>query len=1404
MIGGGLEVGRVYTRVGALFDDEGFDKYDRRERTTRERARRGITTKLDTRVDTTGFGRYEHGADRVDRANTRLIRGSGRVRGALGSIFVGGIGVAAGAIGFGVLAREVHTAVDAFQESEVVGKRQALVIRSMSQDAGESAKAFDKLATAQMRRTGIDDDAIISMGNVLRTFKNVNNETGEGNRIFSRTAKAALDLSSALGTDLQSAAIQLGKAMNEPAKGAAALSRSGTVAKEDVEKLKKMAEDGVPILEQQKFLLEAVEKQVKGTAASNATATQKMKASWGEFQEWLGEKLAPTWDKAAGKARKFIDQMVAGRGAGGRFVDKLKDIWKWTKELGGKFVDAAGDVGKFFDRHPDLLKVAGTMAGIAASVKVMQKIGNLTGITGLLRLASGAASRGGILGNLAGSARPIPVFVTNPGGLPGTGPGGAPGKAGPLARGLSFAAKAAGIGTAAYLGGAAVNKFVQSIGIKTDGDNTTRGPAYVRREADTAQSDARQLRSKPMIRREIEKINEALEKNAKLEKAVGDAAPLNREGVSVYAARRKELNALLDDLQEKVPRAFKPMSKATEEAAGRVTALRTRLGHLDKGTDAYRTTARELRRAQDDLNDSLKRAEPAGRKGAKGILTIGDGAFSASGSVASAATTIASNVNNLAKSLGAKAIGFQAVAAAQAAFAGFSNLAHGGRAGASYVGRRGARGQDKRVILGPNGPEALVGDGELMVYNGDQQAALAVAVRRTFQTSMDGFFAGKWRRHSDTARYETGGLVADVRIAGPAGGLQRDAQGASDTMDRAAEARARKILNEPINRMVRFARAESAKFPGYVYGGGHGGFHGPYDCSGYVSAILHAGGLLSGGPMTTDGFKTYGEAGDGKRVTVGVRGSTGKAAHMMMHVGNTYFEAGSHGVGERGGWSGTFPIHRHPAGYELGGMVDLAAIPPELAERIRRDPSLLDPENPAYVGLGLAGGGRTAAQKKAAEKARDAKAAAASAYQRNLDHIAALARAGKIKPATVADRNIAAAKNALKGKPLTRATRLDIKGDIREARQSKREDAYQKYATEVDRINGLIRAGKLGPNEGRNKLIAAANKALAGGFGKLTARDRTTVQGDLREARVTPEPSVLTAKDQKRLDAITTRIARADVDTPFDADAPDPTALADDVKAAADLRDFWQGIYDDAVKRKRPKTVIAQIAGNLSSARSTLAGLWQTYTTPAGEAPALTDAEQAELDDLTGLVAQADVDTPFDADKPVASALDDDIAAADKVTGFWQRIYDAAKAAGRPNTILGAIASSLSGARSAAAGLRSSQSTGANAAANSADAQAITEQIKAQNVALRRTNQVQAAAIGVFGSGGDLGTGMFGSAFAGAQGVPAGQAPPAGHSVTFQSVFPPTPEQARQAAAAVGEGFAAQGAPQSPRVQSPY
>ena len=124
------------------------------------------------------------------------------------------------------------------------------------------------------------------------------------------------------------------------------------------------------------------------------------------------------------------------------------------------------------------------------------------------------------------------------------------------------------------------------------------------------------------------------------------------------------------------------------------------------------------------------------------------------------------------------------------------------------------------------------------------------------------------------------------------------------------------------------SEADSLLGKPYVYGGGHSGW-GPqsgYDCSGFVSAVLHAGGYLSSPVDTTALLSQAGmESGPGQYVTVYDRAQPGQSGHVIIQINGQFYESG----GMHGAWGGggvqkiaqpsasylsTFETILHPAG----------------------------------------------------------------------------------------------------------------------------------------------------------------------------------------------------------------------------------------------------------------------------------------------------------------------------------------------------------------------------------------------------------------------------------------------------------------------------------------------------------
>ena len=111
------------------------------------------------------------------------------------------------------------------------------------------------------------------------------------------------------------------------------------------------------------------------------------------------------------------------------------------------------------------------------------------------------------------------------------------------------------------------------------------------------------------------------------------------------------------------------------------------------------------------------------------------------------------------------------------------------------------------------------------------------------------------------------------------------------------------------------AEADSLVGKPYVWGGGHSGWgqQPGYDCSGFVSAVLHAGGFLSS-PQDTQTLPSAAgiESGPGQYVTIYDRTNAGIGDdHVIIDLNGQFYESG----GESGAWGG-------------GGGVEKIATPP--------------------------------------------------------------------------------------------------------------------------------------------------------------------------------------------------------------------------------------------------------------------------------------------------------------------------------------------------------------------------------------------------------------------------------------------------------------------------------------------
>ncbi|GGD40721.1 phage tail length tape measure family protein [Pseudoxanthomonas indica] len=142
------------------------------------------------------------------------------------------VGIGAAAAGLGVY---IKNSV----EAERVQAQLLARIRDTGGAANRSLQQLNAQAEKLASQTIFDDESIGEAQAMLLTFKQI-----EGLN-FDRTIEAALDLATVMGTDASSAAKLLGKAMNDPERGLAALTKAGvTFTDAERDRIDTMLESG--------------------------------------------------------------------------------------------------------------------------------------------------------------------------------------------------------------------------------------------------------------------------------------------------------------------------------------------------------------------------------------------------------------------------------------------------------------------------------------------------------------------------------------------------------------------------------------------------------------------------------------------------------------------------------------------------------------------------------------------------------------------------------------------------------------------------------------------------------------------------------------------------------------------------------------------------------------------------------------------------------------------------------------------------------------------------------------------------------------------------------------------------------------------------------------------------------
>ena len=153
----------------------------------------------------------------------------------------------------------------------------------------ENAQAAKDYAEALSGTIGVDDEVIKNAQAKLATFSQIARSTDT----MGRSTALAADLSAKGFGSMDSAAVLLGKALENPTKGVSALSRVGVELSDSQKAQVKALQETGDMAGAQEVIFKALETQVGGTAEATANDTDKLAVGFSNVGSAIGTALLP-------------------------------------------------------------------------------------------------------------------------------------------------------------------------------------------------------------------------------------------------------------------------------------------------------------------------------------------------------------------------------------------------------------------------------------------------------------------------------------------------------------------------------------------------------------------------------------------------------------------------------------------------------------------------------------------------------------------------------------------------------------------------------------------------------------------------------------------------------------------------------------------------------------------------------------------------------------------------------------------------------------------------------------------------------------------------------------------------------------------------------------------------------
>lgn len=255
------------------------------------------------------------------------------------------------------------------------------VLEATGGAAGLSAQQIAEYASELQSVTNFGDEATIAAAGVLATFKDIKGDN------FKTTLALAQDLAATLGGDLKAATLQLGKALNNPAKGYSALAEAGvSFTEQQIEQIKALQASG-DLLGAQEIILKELQSEVGGVARNMADPLTQAMGVVGDLAENFGFMLLPAVNAVSGAVRGLLGPATGARATFeaigqriGAVVQSVIDFLRANQQTIatiGKFIAIAGGAAAAIVGITTVATTAGPVLG-AAFMVAMGPVGLIT------------------------------------------------------------------------------------------------------------------------------------------------------------------------------------------------------------------------------------------------------------------------------------------------------------------------------------------------------------------------------------------------------------------------------------------------------------------------------------------------------------------------------------------------------------------------------------------------------------------------------------------------------------------------------------------------------------------------------------------------------------------------------------------------------------------------------------------------------------------------------------------------------------------------------------------------------------------------------------------------------------------------------------------------------------------